>query len=88
MQPSVMLPDEDLWKDLFRDPDMWYDKRPTENNRPSFVHKMHHFPLWLNQWTPEWAVAGIKDADASREAWVKVCMQCSLQMPAVSASPC
>lgn len=77
MQPTLMLPTEELWKNVFSDPDMWYDKRPTENNSPAFVHKVHHFALWLNQWTPEWARAGVQNADASREAWKKVRMKCS-----------
>ena len=70
-----MLPDKDMWWSLFNDPDMWYDKRPTVNNRPDFVHKQHHFSLWLNEWTPAWAAEGVKIADANVQAtWAKVCL--------------
>ena len=76
MQPMVMLSDEELWWDLLNKPDMWYDKRPTVNQRPDFVHKQHHFSLWLDsKWTPDWAAKGVEDADDSvRAAWAKVCL--------------
>ena len=72
LQPAVMLPQEELWKSLFSEPGMWYDKRPTMNNRPNFVHKQHHFSLWL-EGAPEWVVKGIADADSAVEVlWEKV----------------
>jgi len=75
LQPVVLPPQEELWKSLFSEPDMWYDKRPAVNNRPNFVHKQHHFSLWLNV-APEWVAKGIADADSAVKAlWEKVC-QC------------
>ncbi|DBA87227.1 TPA: hypothetical protein ACH3X1_004293 [Trebouxia sp. C0004] len=68
---TVMPPQEELWKSLFSEPGMWYDKRPTMNNRPNFVHKQHHFSLWLNG-APEWVVEGIAEADdLLEEKWEK-----------------
>ena len=74
MQPSVMPSDEELWKSLFHEPGMWHDKRPTQNKRPDFVHRKHHFPLWLNDWTPDWVTEGVEIADAKYASfWAKVC---------------
>ncbi len=78
LQPARMPPQEELWKSLFSEPGMWYDKRPTVNNRPDFVHKQHHFSLWLNG-APDWVVKGIADADSAVEVlWEKVCVLCWL----------
>lgn len=78
LQPAVMPPQEELWKSLFSEPGMWYDKRPTVNNRPNFVHKQHHFSLWLNG-APEWVVKGVADADSAVEVlWEKVGILCWL----------
>ena len=63
MQPSVMPSQDELWQSLFKDYTLWYDKRPTVNGRPDFVHKQHHFSLWLNKWTPKWALEGVTEAD-------------------------
>lgn len=74
-KPAVMLPQEELWKSLFSEPGMWYDKRPTVNNRPNFVHKQHHFSLWL-EGAPEWVVKGIADADSAVEVlWEKTSLE-------------
>ena len=45
----------ELWSSLLDEPEMWYDKRPTENNRPDFKHKTKGFALWVTQDTPAWA---------------------------------
>ena len=77
MQPSRMLTDQELWEKLFNDPGEWYDKRPTKNNRPDFVHKHDHFSLWLNQWAPGWAKEKVAEADKHRSVWEKVMPLCS-----------
>ncbi len=41
---------------------------------PSFVHKQHHFSLWLNE-APRWVAKGIAKADSAVEVlWEKVCL--------------
>lgn len=71
-QPSMMLPEAYLWKSLFEEPTMWYDKRPTKNNRPAFVHRHHHYPLWLGDRTPVEAIEHVQRIDDLNEArWVK-----------------
>lgn len=78
LQPAVMLPQEELWKSLFSEPSKWYDKRPTVSNRPNFVHKQHHFSLWLSS-APEWVAKGIADADSAvKVLWEKVGVLCRL----------
>lgn len=73
VQPSVMLPEAFLWKSLFDEPTLWFDKRPTKNNRPAFVHRHHHYPLWLGDRTPAEALAHVKRIDDLNEGrWVKV----------------
>ena len=67
-----MPPDQELWESLFDKSANWYDKRPTRNNRPDFVHKNYHFPLWLNDWTPGWAKEQVAEADRRRRVWEKV----------------
>ncbi len=79
---------EELWKSLFSEPGMWYDKRPTVNNRPNFVHKQHHFSLWLSS-APEWAVKGIADADSAVQVlWEKVGVLCRLHSCEITCSGC
>ncbi|KAL3158216.1 hypothetical protein ABBQ38_010470 [Trebouxia sp. C0009 RCD-2024] len=71
-QPSVMLPEAYLWKSLFEEPTLWFDKRPTKNNRPAFVHRHHHYPLWLGDRTPVEAIEHVQRIDDLNEGrWVK-----------------
>ena len=73
MQPTVRPSDEQLWRHLIHEREMWYDKRPTINNAPAFVHKKDHIGLWLNDWTPAWAKDSVKRLDAELAApWAKV----------------
>ncbi|KAL0051821.1 hypothetical protein WJX82_002688 [Trebouxia sp. C0006] len=77
-KPAVMLPQEELWKSLFSEPSKWYDKRPTVSNRPNFVHKQHHFSLWLSS-APEWVAKGIADADSAvKVLWEKANLEVDL----------
>lgn len=71
-----MLPEPILWKSLFEEPAMWFDKRPTKNNRPAFVHSQHHYPLWLGQRTPREAIEEVQRLDDLNEGqWAKVLEQ-------------
>ena len=80
LQPSVMLPEACLWKSLFEEPELWFDKRPTKNNRPAFVHRHHHYPLWLGDRTPAEAIEHVQRIDDLNEGrWVKVSEQTALQ---------
>lgn len=76
VQPSIMLPEAVLWKSLFEEPAMWFDKRPTMNNRPAFVHSQHHYPLWLGHRTPREAIEEVQRLDDLNEGrWAKVLVQ-------------
>ena len=68
-----MLPEAMLWKSLFEEPATWFDKRPTKNNRPAFVHSQHHYPLWLGHRTPCEAIEEVQRLDNLNEGrWAKV----------------
>ena len=80
MQPSIMLPEDLLWKSLFEEPAIWFDKRPTQNNRPAFVHSQHHYPLWLGHRTPREATEEVQRRDDLNEGrWAKVLEQAAVQ---------
>lgn len=48
---------EERWKDYFRDPSQWLDKRDSKTNpkAPDFQHKTSDEPLWIYSWfNPSW----------------------------------
>ena len=45
------------WKDVFENPDHWWDNRLTKKNSrsPDFRHKLTRKALWIDNWfTPDW----------------------------------
>ncbi|KAI5080114.1 hypothetical protein GOP47_0005593 [Adiantum capillus-veneris] len=45
------------WKEFFRDPSLWWDKRSTKRNprQPDFKHKLTKQPLWMDSpYNPSW----------------------------------
>ena len=50
--------DEQLWREYFADPILWWDNRLKKRNprAPDFKHRVTRKALWIDGWyTPRWA---------------------------------
>eukprot|EP00250_Pteridium_aquilinum_P020845 c24964_g3_i1 orf=2-1366(-) len=62
---------ERLWKDYFRDPSLWWDRRSskTNPNAADFRHKFNRESLWLDAWdNPSWVHQMLRGREIIREA--------------------